>query len=92
MVGRLLEGPSVRLAGSEGTALCDSGVEVHGDEIVDVEEWRVPSTVVDATVQPVNGTVGTSGLGDILCEGFRVERKFRGSDLRVAPLGPHLGS
>jgi len=75
LLTKLLKGPGVRLAVTgERTALGDSDVEVHGNEITDVEGGRVPSIRVDTTVQPIDGTVGTSGLRDVL-----------GGTIRTAP-------
>ena len=46
----LLECPQVRLAGSEGAALSDGVVEVHGDKIGDAEEGRLPASALNAAV------------------------------------------
>jgi len=94
-VSKLLEGPKVWLAGGEGAALGDGIVEVHGNEIGDFDEGRVPPIAFNTTVQPIKGSIGTGSLGDLLCEGSNVERNFVGGgekDSRVAPLGPHLSS
>jgi hypothetical protein len=69
----LLEGPNVWRAVLEGTVLV---AEVRGDKISDANGGRIPSSAFDTAVQPINGSVGTSGLGDLTCEGYRVERRF----------------
>jgi len=57
---KLLEGPSVWRAVSEGTAKGDGFVEVHGDEVRDTNEGRVPPSAFNTTVHPIKGSVGTS--------------------------------
>jgi len=74
-VTKLLEQPNKFLAFSEGAALNDGIVEVHGDEISYVDKGRVPSIALETAVQPINGSIRTSGLGDLFCERFRIERK-----------------
>lgn len=39
------------------------GVEVFGDQLVEVDVRRVPATVVDTAVEPVLGTVGLVWVG-----------------------------
>ena len=76
LVAILLKGPNIRAASSEGTALADSIVEVHGDQIGDLDKGRGPPSAIDATVQPVDRSVGTSGLSNVLWKGPKIERKF----------------
>lgn len=78
LVTILLEGPNVVLAGIEGTTLSDGVVEVHGNQISYLDIGRVPSTVFDTTVQPIDGSIRTTGLGDLFCKRCRVGRKFCG--------------
>lgn len=75
LVTKLLEQPNKLLAFSEGAALSDGIVEVHGDEISYVDIGRVPSVAFETAVQPINRSIRTSGLGDLFCERFRIERK-----------------
>ena len=46
----LLERPKVFLAGTEGATMSDSVVEVHGDEIGDTDEGRVPAGTLNTAV------------------------------------------
>jgi len=46
----LLECPKVCLAGTEGAAMSDSVVEVHGNEIGDADEGRVPAGALNSAV------------------------------------------
>ena len=72
LVAELLKGPNKRAAGSERTALADGIVELHGDQITDPEIGRGPPGTIDTTVHPVNGSVGTSGLSDVLCKTVQI--------------------
>ena len=47
---KLLECPNMLLAGTEGAALSDGVVEVHGNEIIDVDEGRVPTSALNTAV------------------------------------------
>lgn len=76
----LFERPNIFLALLEGAALSDSVVEVHGDEISYVDKGRGPSAVIDTAVQPIKGSVGTGGRGDILCQRFRTGCKSYASE------------
>jgi len=58
-VSELLESPNVRLAGGKGAALGNGIVKVHGNEIGDSDEGRVPPSAINTTVQPINGSIGT---------------------------------
>jgi len=66
LVTILLKGPKIWAASGEGTTLIDSFVEVHGNQIKDLDKGRRPSSVIDTTVQPVKSSVGASGLSDLL--------------------------
>lgn len=62
----LLKGPNIWATSSKGTALTDGIIEVRGDQISDLDIGRGPSSAIDTTVHPVNSTVWTSGLSDLL--------------------------
>jgi len=47
---KLLECPKVWLAGTEGTSLSDSIIEVHGNEVGDADVGRGPAGTLDTTV------------------------------------------
>ena len=46
----LLECPKVRLAGTEGTAVSDSVVEIHSNEIGDADVGRAPAGTLNTAV------------------------------------------
>lgn len=62
---KCVERPSVWLAVAVGTALGNSIVEVHSNEIGHVDKGRVPSTALDTTVHPINGSVRASSFSNL---------------------------
>ena len=68
--GGLLESLEVGLAGAEGVArLGQGGFEVLGDHIVHSEAGWAPATVLDATIEPIDATIGTARGGGVGCGG-----------------------
>jgi len=65
LVTELLERPDIWPTSSKWAALSDGVVEVHGNEISYTDIGRIPSTAVDTTVHPINGSIRTGGLGDL---------------------------
>ena len=64
-VARVLKCPNEIGASTEGAALTDGVVEIHGDQITDSDIGRVPPASFDTTVQPVEGSVGSGGRIDL---------------------------
>lgn len=64
----LLEHIDVRTARLERTvAAVERLPEILGDEIVDIDERRCPSTILNATVEPTNSTIRASGCSGVGC-------------------------
>lgn len=73
VVGGLFEGPEVGTTGFVGVAFPgEDSFEVFGDHLVDGEVGWAPATVpilFDATVEPIDGPIGTSRGGGVGCGG-----------------------
>lgn len=68
--GGLVEGVDEGSAGAVGVArLGEDIVEVLRDHRASGEEGWSPATILDATVEPVDGTIGTARSGGVGCGG-----------------------
>jgi hypothetical protein len=66
LAGGLAEGIEVGTTGAIGVAgPGEDGAEVLGDHLVDREVGWAPATILDATVEPIDGAIGTTRGGRI---------------------------
>ncbi len=74
VVGGLIEGVEVGTAVGVGVARPgEDSVELLSDHIVGGEVGWAPATVLDATVEPMDGTIGTAVSGGVGCGGGEEE-------------------
>jgi len=70
LVGGLVEGVEVGTAVAVRVAVPgEDSAEVLGDHLVDGEVGWAPTTVLDATVEPLDGAIGTGGGARVGCGG-----------------------
>jgi len=68
LVGGFVESVDVGTAGTVGAAgPGEDGGEVLGDHLVDGEVGWAPATVLDATVEPIDGSIGTARGSRVGC-------------------------
>lgn len=63
------------------------------NNVLDVNEWRVPSSAVDATIEEINASIGTAGpcrSGCSLLVNTTSGHEKLTNDLPTALLQPHL--